>query len=36
VPPEVDDSKQADDLYRLRPKDAQQGFVDNIAGSLAR
>ena len=36
VPREVDDFKQAGDLYRLQPKDAQQRLVDNIAGSLAQ
>jgi catalase len=33
---EVDDFKQAGDLYRLQPKEAQQRLVDNIAGSLAQ
>ena len=33
---EVDDFKQAGDLYRLQPRDAQQRLVDNIAGSLAQ
>jgi catalase len=33
---EVDDFKQAGDLYRLQAKDAQQRLVDNIAGSLAQ
>jgi catalase len=32
----VDDFKQAGDLYRLQPKDAQQRLVDNLAGSLAQ
>jgi catalase len=36
VPREVDDFKQAGDLYRLQPKEAQQRLVDNIAGSLAQ
>jgi catalase len=36
VPREVDDFKQAGDLYRLQPADAQQRLVDNIAGSLAQ
>lgn len=36
VPRQVDDFKQAGDLYRLQPKDAQQRLVDNIAGSLAQ
>ena len=36
VPREVDDFKQAGDLYRLQPKDAQQRLVDNIAGSLGQ
>ena len=36
VPREVDDFKQAGDLYRLQPRDAQQRLVDNIAGSLAQ
>jgi catalase len=36
APREVDDFKQAGDLYRLQPKDAQQRLVDNIAGSLAQ
>ena len=36
VPREVDDFKQAGDLYRLQAKDAQQRLVDNIAGSLAQ
>ncbi len=35
VPREVDDFKQAGDLYRLQPAEAQQRLVDNIAGSLA-
>jgi catalase len=33
---EVDDFKQAGDLYRLQATDAQQRLVDNIAGSLAQ
>lgn len=33
---EVDDFKQAGDLYRLQQADAQQRLVDNIAGSLAQ
>jgi catalase len=36
VPREVDDFKQAGDLYRLQPKDAQQRLVDNIVGSLGQ
>ena len=36
MPREVDDFRQAGDLYRLQPKDAQQRLVDNIAGSLAQ
>jgi catalase len=36
VPREVDDFKQAGDLYRLQPAEAQQRLVDNIAGSLAQ
>ncbi len=36
VPRAVDDFKQAGDLYRLQPADAQQRLVDNIAGSLAQ
>ncbi len=36
VPREVDDFKQAGDLYRLQPADAQQRLVNNIAGSLAQ
>ena len=36
VPREVDDFKQAGDLYRLQPADAKQRLVDNIAGSLAQ
>ena len=36
VPREVDDFKQAGDLYRLQPADAQQRLIDNIAGSLAQ
>jgi catalase len=32
----IDDFKQAGDLYRLQPADAQQRLVDNIAGSLAQ
>ncbi|MSO55538.1 MAG: hypothetical protein EXQ55_01230 [Acidobacteria bacterium] len=32
----MDDFKQAGDLCRLQPKDAQQRLVDNIAGSLAQ
>ncbi len=33
---EVDDFKQAGDLYRLQPADARQRLVDNVAGSLAQ
>ena len=36
VPREVDDFRQAGDLYRLQPKDAQQRLVDNIIGSLGQ
>jgi catalase len=36
VPREVDDFRQAGDLYRLQPKDAQQRLVDNIVGSLGQ
>jgi catalase len=36
VPRDVDDFKQAGDLYRLQPAEAQQRLVDNIAGSLAQ
>ena len=36
VPRQVDDFKQAGDLYRLQPRDAQQRLVDNIAASLAQ
>jgi catalase len=36
APREVDDFKQAGDLYRLQPRAAQQRLVDNIAGSLAQ
>jgi len=36
VPREVDDFKQAGDLYRLQSKEAQQRLVDNMAGSLAQ
>jgi catalase len=36
VPREVDDFKQAGDLYRLQPAGAQQRLVSNIAGSLAQ
>jgi catalase len=31
----VDDFKQAGDLYRLQPRDAQQRLADNIASSIA-
>jgi catalase len=36
VPRDVDDFRQAGDLYRLQPKDAQQRLVDNLAVSLAQ
>lgn len=36
APREVDDFKQAGDLYRLQPKDARQRLIDNIAVSLAQ
>ena len=34
VPREVDDFRQAGDLYRLQPAAAQQRLVDNIVGNL--
>ena len=36
VPRQVDDFKQAGDLYRLQTKDAQQRLDDNIVGSLGQ
>ena len=36
VPRDVDDFKQAGDLYRLQPAAAQQRLVDNIAANLAQ
>lgn len=33
---EDDDYRQAGDLYRLQPPDAQERLINNIAGSLAQ